>query len=225
MTLLPYLEQGPLTQAFNFGLPMNDLANLTADLARPGLLVCPSDPAAFEPVPAGANARDPPTPDPTGGTYPTALTSYAFSYGTLWMGDGNRVVFPTGDPFGQMDGCFNNNPAITPAAITDSPSHTFFAGERATTLVNKDLGDGLPWGAVVGGRDRLDPPAHDLPAQRDPRPDDAGGLSPRGQRLLVAARGGFHMLMGDGSVRFVAETINSWAVDPRRATRSAQPPT
>ncbi len=211
VAILPYVDAQVVYNQYNFSLPGRALANLTVDVARPGIFVCPSDSDTGRIV-FGAPRFRQPSPDPPHGTWPMALASYGFMYGTLhypWeLGAGSPD-----DPYRQINGCFNDLQRITLADITDGLSQTMFATERALTYINTDRIH--PWGHWVG---TLTPST--LLYATFP-PNTMFKISPRDYRIARVCEssssyhpGGANVLLGDSSVRFVSETVNSWPIDP-----------
>jgi hypothetical protein len=136
VAILPYVDSETVYDQYNFAVWPQDVANLTVELARPDLFVCPSDPATFPLVSGGHDARFP-APDPPGG-WLVALMSYGLFYGTLLRAWEARPD-PQYDPYGQIDGCCNDLQRIPLASITDGTSNTTFASERALSYINQDL--------------------------------------------------------------------------------------
>jgi prepilin-type N-terminal cleavage/methylation domain-containing protein len=213
VAILPSVGATPVYDAYNFSAMPFNLANATAEMARPGLLVCPSDPASHGPQPGGFGARYP-APDPPSGEWPVMLASYTPLYGTLHYGWETRPN-PAYDPRGQINGCFNDLPSITPAGITDGLSNTMFLSERALSHLNADRYN--PVGRWVDSFGGATLSFATLPPNFALR---QSSHHPYYATLQVSASsfhpGGVHALMGDGSARFVKETIDSWPIDPDR---------
>ncbi len=104
-------------------------------------------------------------------------------------------------------------PSIRLAAVTDGLSNTAFAGERAVGFMNRgrvapigtwtmDLGPGTLFFATYPPNDVF----------KNPFPPNVVGLN--ATSLSSFHPGGINLLIGDGSVRFVKETVNSWPIDP-----------
>jgi len=212
VALLPYLDQTPLYNQVNFSLWTTDVANLTVDVSRPGVFLCPSDPEAANVVSAGPNSRYPYN-DPPGGTYPTALTNYGMMYGTVrfpWETRTNSSY----DPLGEMNGCFNDLPSIRLSGITDGLSNTAFGGERAVGFMNRgrvtpifgtwtlDIGQSTLFFATFAPNDVF----------KNPFPPNVVG--PTATALSSFHAGGVNLLFGDGRVEFIKETVSSWPIDP-----------
>jgi prepilin-type processing-associated H-X9-DG protein len=146
-------------------------------------------------------------------------TSYAGCLGSFSVtalpvpSDGCQVI---GQKVVQNNGCFNDLSPIGLSEVTDGLSQTFFFVEKSTTVLRElDVIDPDQYrnhGWYVSGNwgDTLattfyPPNAYlrvalgSMTAVRD----SASSLHP----------GGLHALMGDGSVRFVKDTIQTWPFD------------
>lgn len=209
VAILPGLDQQALFNAYNFQLDGQRLANSTVDGGRPAVFVCPSDAGTGPPLDGGPNAFYEPGAPVAG---PVATTSYGLMYGTLpfpWEPGGP-------DPYGQINGCFNVTPGIAPAAITDGLSHTIFAGERAMGFYNEDRITPLGrWTLAFAPQSFVYatlPPNSILHAWSEPVQRTYSIWAE-----MVSSRhgGGANVLFGDGSARFVAESVDSWPIDPK----------
>lgn len=210
VAILPQLGYQVIYDSYNFSVHPPSVHNLTAELARPGLFVCPSDSGTAGLLPGGRGSRGP-APDPPNGSWPMATTSYGLFYGTLLLTD---LGPDPHDPYKQVDGCFNDIQAITLADIRDGLSNTAFASERALGFINANRSHPFgPWTDTVG-------PVTILYAWHPPnrvfrdwtRDSYRASLLPG---MLASSRhaGGVKVLFGDGSARFVRETIASWPID------------
>jgi prepilin-type processing-associated H-X9-DG protein len=211
VAVLPFLDAGPTYNAFNFQIWPQGLPNTTAEYARPAIFVCPSDPETIPLLPAGPNSKQP-WPDPPGGEWRMAAHSYGFMFGTVQMYWGGRPIVES-DPLEQMNGCFNHHQRISAAAITDGLSNTLFVAERAMGYINQDRVQpfGL-WTSSFGESTLLHstlPP--NLTFKYTLRHPYFGAT------IFSASSfhpGGLNGLMGDGSVRFIKESVRSWLIDP-----------
>ncbi len=113
-----------------------------------------------------------------------------------------------------MNGCFNDIPAIRLASITDGLSNTAFAGERAVGFMNRGRVTPIfgTWTLDVGQCTLLFAmfPPNDV--FKNPFPPRFVGTN--ATALSSFHPGGVNLLFGDGNVRFIKETINSWSIDP-----------
>ncbi len=135
-------------------------------------------------------------------------------YGTLINSWESRPD-PAYDPYGQINGCFNDLPVITIAGITDGLSNTAFASERALGFINADRiqPDGQWTSSIAAGTLLYAWDAPNTLFRNWSRPGYKVSVLPV-QLVSSQHPGGANVLLGDGSVRFVKETINSWPFDP-----------
>jgi hypothetical protein len=159
--ILPQIEQGPLYNAANFGLPIEDDANSTVRTTALGVYACPSDFFAGRFTVTDANAN--PVAD-------AWSNSYAANVGR----DVNMAKNPGGG-----NGLFMRNLAFGVKDVSDGTGQTILVGERATILTK------TPWaGAINAGTCRITPgsPSRSTAIKTAPieplaRADTGGGLS------------------------------------------------
>jgi prepilin-type N-terminal cleavage/methylation domain-containing protein/prepilin-type processing-associated H-X9-DG protein len=213
VALLPHLEQAPLYHAINADLAIASRENRTCFRATTGVYACPSDPGArwpraiATPLLVAAGMADP------GERLEASYTSYAACHGTFPV-----YALPTAatgcrvDPrtSAQADGCFTPPASMPFASVRDGLSHTLFLAERATAVYRdfEAIYDDWGWYFSSNWGDTLF--ATFAPPNAARRSDlplafGASSLHP----------GGVNALMGDGSVRFVSDTIDSWGFDER----------
>jgi hypothetical protein len=102
---------------------------------------------------------------------------------------------------------------IRPADITDGLSNTIFLSERALSHVNADRYDVAGrWVQTIGGSTlsfAMLPPNFAL--RQSSRSIHYGTLQASASSFHP---GGVYTLLGDGSIRFVKDSISSWPIDP-----------
>ncbi len=205
--VLPYLDQRTVANHLNFNVGVYDADNTTVRSTLIKSLVCPS-------------AIGPSRMDPTGPTASAdmpALTNYAACYGDL------EVPIDTNN-----SGVFYLNSRIRYEDLEDGSSQTIFLGEKSN--------EGTEFGWASGTRATLRNTSAPLrqirpPAGRFPNPpltadpgNGDGSTSPPaaanpvpgtvGRPKLVVGGfdsrhpGGVNFAMGDGSVKFLKETIS-----------------
>ena len=184
--ILPYLDQGPLYNQFNFGAPIQNFTGIQTQLPA---YLCPSDLSPSGPI-SIQNAVG------------TKLTTAAVSsYAAMCGGDESDTAAPTGL------GLFYRNSGVRFADITDGTTHTIMVTERATCKSRGIWAGAINNGIVTAGPNNLasqtatEPAAclvlvhaHliNLTVDVDGGLDDASGLH----------AGGAFMLFADGSVHF-----------------------
>ena len=220
VSLLPYLEQQNLYQAWNFAAPLLNGQQTAATPNPPGatvlsVLVCSSDTITQNPNQA---VKHPP------GTYLWGITSYG--------GNGGTQAYPNPS----FDGMFyavgpGSSPMMTPvtiAGVTDGLSNTLLFGERyhrdanfdalvspVPSSLSTDLISGYGWWGSptperVRGRDRKCVRA----ALNFVLSVAPSGISPQqAVNMRICAWGSGHLngarnfALGDGSVRFIKNSI------------------
>jgi prepilin-type N-terminal cleavage/methylation domain-containing protein len=199
--ILPYMDQAPLYNRFNFNVPLSNpnaagLANRALAAQTVPWARCPSDIA-----PAAANVGN--AGDP-GEIRPQATASYKASAGAF---DGNQGLWPHSNT-SRNNGCFFRDSNITMKDIVDGTSNQILVGE-------------VTWDTATGGTTNTR-----LYGGVDPALGYANGNSNRmmaiaeyginDRTLTVPAitfsslhSGGAHFLFGDGKVQFISENIQN----------------
>jgi prepilin-type N-terminal cleavage/methylation domain-containing protein len=212
--ILPYVEQEPLYNSINQSLSIFGYENRTCFAVSVGSYACPSDSQAGLPRSMDISQLLSLGLAEPGESLNAVNTSYVGCFGSLPV-----TAFPRPstqckvDPrvAAQANGCFNDISPITFASVSDGLSSTLFVTERSTTLLGSlpqnvfkkygwyfagNLGDTLFTSLyapnfVALANALLDPSA-------------ASSQHPAGVNAL----------MGDGSARFIKQTISSWQIDP-----------
>ena len=203
---LPFIDQGNIHKRLDFkvklttGTPGNASTNFGVIQSVIPMLLCPSDPttavrsnlAAWWAYPGELAPIGPPS---GGGPGPAAVTCYMGYQGDWFDGDG---VSGAG-----YDGPFERSPdqAIGFQAFRDGTSNVLMLGERSPSY--------SPWCAWSAGNGAWIVTRYPLNQYRKttPAPDasEVGGVKYGAQSLHL---GGAHVSMGDGSARFMSDTID-----------------
>lgn len=208
--LLDDLEQGNLQRRLAFDLPVQDTANITNILVPLTQFRCPTEEplevvtVMASPLPSSGKmaARCLPQPGVTMVPVLLAPSNYVAMFGTGSM---------TADP-GAGNGVFYRNSTTRFLDISDGLSNTIFLGERSSNFGLTSWTGAVPYGVV--------------PALPDTTWGDTDGaaliLGHAGEGTAIHPpncpanhvedfrsrhSGGANFLFGDGSVRFIAQTI------------------
>ena len=215
LMILSGMEQGPLYASGNVSLPCWDPANSTTIRASVATYLCPS---------AGDSSRTFDMKDASGVTLATfARSHYAANAGWVdtWSINGDDYSIVPG-----VNGPFYRNSRTNIPSVTDGLSQTVFLGERAPILNDSTWAGIVPAGAMCprpplggggggpGGASCEQAGAfvgvHSGPSQFE----SPSVIHPPNSRLyhddemFAQHSGGANVLLGDGSVRFIKESIN-----------------
>jgi prepilin-type N-terminal cleavage/methylation domain-containing protein/prepilin-type processing-associated H-X9-DG protein len=220
--ILPWMEQAALYSSINQNLTILGAENQTVHIVSVSSYACPDDSLAGIPhdLPPGYMTRFG-LADPPGGRSRMVFTSYAGCAGSLYR----VVAFPRlssncqvpPQNIAQNNGCFHDVSPITLASVTDGLSQTIFMAEKAVTtyqalsIVKPDLPSLRGWYVTGNWGDTICTTSFPPNAYKTVAVGAEAALTSSVSSLHP---GGVNVLMGDGSVRFVKETIQSWPFDP-----------
>ena len=216
VAILPFLEQTPLFNAANFDWVIWSAANTTVLGARLDVYLCPSDSmASMIETYRGDLFFEPGYEFFYYGPFDVAYTSYAGNAGTWFQhsSDPSRLA--------QSNGLFYRGSATRLAEITDGMSNTIFYAEHAVSLLTDDterIVEGPLWAGGWYGS-TIVTSFYPINPQGKVKDEYGDGLC----RAFVGAvssmhPGGANAAFVDGSVKFLRDTIDSWAIDPNTAT-------
>jgi prepilin-type N-terminal cleavage/methylation domain-containing protein/prepilin-type processing-associated H-X9-DG protein len=226
---LGFMEQTTIYNAINQNLTIIGAENSTVHSIAVPTFACPSDPSSGRPSSLNPGAltnygvQDP--------AY-MVFTSYAGMIGSLPvlaqpLPTTNCLV--SGALMAQCNGVFNDIAPIQLASVTDGLSNTIFLAEKATTILQElnaldpELAAKHGWYITGNWGDTLItsfyvPNAYVRVA--------SGSTMAWSTSASSMHPGGLNVQMGDGSVRFVKDSIQSWVFDrtsgnPAGATQDA----
>jgi prepilin-type N-terminal cleavage/methylation domain-containing protein/prepilin-type processing-associated H-X9-DG protein len=223
--LLQFMEQKPLYDAVNFSQNIYNPANVTISGIGLPYLFCPSDGGVEQPDQQAGSALL------SGGswTQPWTMfhTSYAGCAGTWWY------IFAPPSINSLHNGLFYYKSSTRYAQITDGLSNTIAFGERAHTMLS--AADQTSWHWWTSGNygdtvfntlypmnpfkklqltDGGGAPGNDGTSNPNVPGPGEGGLDAYVSSASSFHPGGCNFAMMDGSVKFLKETIGTWAYNP-----------
>ncbi len=221
--LLPAVEQGNLYNSVNIGIPCWDLTNTTSVRFAPSVYVCPS---ANNPGPT-VGITDPNMNIWQGAIFGRADYVHNVGMNDVWSAP---ATVNYNDATSRANGPMYRNSCVRFAAVTDGLSQTIAAGERTPYLsdsvwpgvvpgsahysygqfTNDDWDGPGSYVASNSGPSIYEPPAIIHPPNSPVRDTD---------EMYSLHPGGANVLLCDGSVRFIKQSIH--LLDVRSAARVA----
>ena len=216
LAILPFLEHAPLFNAVNFDWVIWSAANTSVMGARLSVYQCPSDSSSSTiDIYQGDLLFEPGHHFFYYGPFEVAYTSYAGNAGTWYhhSRDLSRLA--------QCNGLFYRESATRFADITDGMSNTIFYAEHDVSLLKDDterIVEGPQWAGGWYGS-TIFTSFYPINPQGKVNDEYGDGLC-RAFIGAVSSRhpGGANAAFVDGSVKYIKETIDSWAVHPGTAT-------
>lgn len=208
MLILPYLDQAPLYQQFDLNRPSWDVANAVPARTPLAVYLCPSASGSVGPIDVT---------DETG----SLLAVFGRSTYVGNSGHDEGWGYAIGDWTNVSNGPIFRNSRISARDVSDGLSSTVFVGEHAPIISDKTWVGVVPGAAVCANHPErfpvlieCDSAATHVLVHSGPAAGELDVIhAPNAPtchvcQMYAEHAGGAHVLLGDGSVRFVSEFIN-----------------
>jgi prepilin-type processing-associated H-X9-DG protein len=215
--ILGQMEQQPMYNSVNFNLQYISPENITIAGVKLNSLVCPSDSANPQAVDASQWWAVPP------GTWMQQFTSYAVNVGT-WNHRIRTVYSDYAQRLANMNGVIYGESSVRLADITDGTSNTLMFSEHAHAILvnNANIAAGLNgppfdyqwWHSGYYNDSQIETQYPPNGQNKFASTFASAGSDDAAMNASSYHPGGVNAALCDGSVRFIKDTINSWAIDP-----------
>ena len=217
VAILPYIEQSPLYNALNHQLYVLSPDNHTATATTVSTFVCPDDTDAMSPQPLPLSTAIQLGYD-TANLPGIARTSYVGIAGSLPQfatSTGETCAVPWSDR--GANGAFGTPQPVGFSAIVDGLSTTMLTSERSLTrlqLLSHLTADEKRMANLwASSRSQSTLASARRPPRRIGEVDNYISGDEWALGTLSMHLGGVNVLMADGSVRFVKDSVDSWPAD------------
>ncbi|MDB5353442.1 MAG: prepilin-type N-terminal cleavage/methylation protein [Planctomycetota bacterium] len=229
--ILPYMEQSPLYASFNMSLPCWAPDNITGATTKVAMFLCPSATGGSDGFALHRYSNGNHTSPIDAGEFAPQIRfahSHYVSNAGINQPWGRSTPYsynfdttePLPPPAGACDinGPFYRNSRTRAADVTDGLSNTVFFGERTSKLADATWVGVVPFsctppkpgwpsdpnsgGNLVGAHSG--PDVHDHPSVIIHAPNHPFGHT---DEMYAEHPGGANVMLGDGSVRFIKQTI------------------
>lgn len=217
VAMLPWVEMRQTYDAINHDLWIFAPEQATVQNKVIGVYGCPSDTGVGLTRRIRLGHRSSELGSLTDPYANVVAASYAANHGSITgtaLENINRECRISPDDAVRSNGCITDVPNVTIASVTDGLSHTSIVSEKASKLLESHFHRGIeyPMSEIYGAWFCGGYFETKFTSQQGPNTRHPGDDARSEWNLLTASsmhRGGVNVLMGDGAVRFVKDTIDA----------------